>query len=117
MKATMNKLAAACMMLLSSVALAAGFQLDVHGARATGMGGAVTALIDDPSAIYYNPAGLAGRKGLDVSVGVSLIMPFLNFTHSDGDVTGSAFVLSPPPNVHLAYGVTEDLAIGIGLFT
>ncbi len=33
------------------------------GARATGMGNAVTAFIDDPTAIYWNPAGLAHIDG------------------------------------------------------
>ena len=93
----MNKLTAAWMMLLSTVAFGAGFKLDVNGARATGMGGAVTAFIDDPSAIYYNPAGIAGRKGLGIQVGDTLIIPMLSFTHAaDGDVTSSPLSVSPP---------------------
>lgn len=114
----MNKLTAAWMMLLSTVALGAGFKLDVHGARATGMGGAVTAFIDDPSAIYYNPAGIAGRKGVGIQVGDTLIIPMLSFTHAaDGDVTSSPLSVSPPPHGHVTFGITEDLAIGVGVFS
>ena len=113
----MNKLTAACMMFLSSVSLAAGFQLDVQSARATGMSAAVTGLIDDPSAIYFNPGGLAGRKGFDASLGITLITPMLTFTHSDGDKTSTPFAVSTPPNLFLAFGITEDLSIGVGLFT
>ncbi len=113
----MNKLTAACMMVLSSVAMAAGFQLDVAGAKATGMGSAVTALVDDASSIYYNPAGIAGHKGLDATVGITLIMPMLSFTHrEDGNTTSTPFALVPPPNAHVSFGITEDLAIGVGLF-
>jgi len=38
---------------------AAGFSFDQQGARAIGMAGAFTAQADDPSAVFYNPAGLA----------------------------------------------------------
>ncbi|MBS1148947.1 MAG: fadL [Myxococcaceae bacterium] len=114
----MKKLTAAWMMLLSTVAFGAGFKLDVHGSRAIGMGGAVTAFIDDPSAIYYNPAGLAGRKGFEGQLGIALIIPMLNFTHAeDGNVTSTPFHVSPPPHGHFAYGITEDLAIGVGMFS
>lgn len=40
-------------------AFAGGFQVTAQGARAMGMGLAWTAVADDASAIYYNPAGLA----------------------------------------------------------
>ena len=38
------------------------------GARAMGMGSAYVALADDPTAVYWNPAGLASIKGAEVSL-------------------------------------------------
>lgn len=73
--------------LLATSALASGFRLETHHARAAGMGIAVTALTDDASAIVYNPAGLAGRKGLDVQAGLSLVVPSIVFT---SDATGAS---------------------------
>ena len=42
------------------------------GDRALGMGGAYTALSDDPSGIAYNPAGIAFGKGDNLSASVNL---------------------------------------------
>ncbi|HEX4955299.1 MAG TPA: outer membrane protein transport protein [Thermoanaerobaculia bacterium] len=41
---------------------AEGFAFTSQGAKATGLGGAFTALADDPTALYYNPGGLALLK-------------------------------------------------------
>lgn len=38
------------------------------GDRAAGMGGAYVAISDDPSGLYYNPAGIAYAQGSNVSV-------------------------------------------------
>lgn len=38
------------------------------GDRAAGMGGAYTAISDDPSGLFYNPAGIAYAQGSNVSV-------------------------------------------------
>lgn len=38
------------------------------GERAAGMGGAYTAISDDPSGIYYNPAGVAFSRGAEMNV-------------------------------------------------
>jgi long-subunit fatty acid transport protein len=38
---------------------AAGFQISEHSASATGRAGAVFATVSDPSAVFFNPAGLA----------------------------------------------------------
>lgn len=42
------------------------------GDRAVGLGGAFTALADDGSAAYYNPAGLADARDESLSLGASL---------------------------------------------
>jgi hypothetical protein len=53
--------AAALAVLLSSPAATASAQaLDAVGTRAQGMGGAFVGVADDASAVYWNPAGLAG---------------------------------------------------------
>jgi hypothetical protein len=39
-----------------------------NGARATGMGEAFTAVADDATSIYYNPAGMANITGVDLNV-------------------------------------------------
>jgi len=54
--------AMALMALVSTTAWANGLSLNSVGARAFGMGGAYVGLADDASAIYWNPAGLAGQQ-------------------------------------------------------
>jgi long-chain fatty acid transport protein len=48
--------------LVSSRAVASGFENTAVGASAQGMGGAFRAIADDWTAAYYNPAGLAFQK-------------------------------------------------------
>jgi long-subunit fatty acid transport protein len=48
--------------LFARDASAAGTALDVQSARGTGMASANVAFIDDSTAIFYNPAGIAQGK-------------------------------------------------------
>jgi long-chain fatty acid transport protein len=105
------------LVLVSSHALASGFRLETHHARAAGMGIAVTALTDDASAIVYNPAGLAGRKGFDVQAGLSLVVPSIVFSSdATGQATQTLTRLSTPINLNVAWGLSEDFSVGLGLF-
>ena len=61
------------LLLTASMSFAAGFRLPEAGAKAMGMGFAFTAQADDPSAIYFNPAGLTQLKGQNVMVGVTYV--------------------------------------------
>lgn len=46
---------------------AAGTMLEIGvGARAEGLGGAFSAIADDPSALYWNPAGITNIRALEV---------------------------------------------------
>jgi len=51
------------LLLSASTSFAAGFRLPEAGNKANAMGFAFTAQADNPSAIYYNPAGLTQLEG------------------------------------------------------
>jgi len=100
-----------------------GFQLNDNNARAVGMGFSTTANIDDPSAIYFNPAAIVFCKNnLEVSIGASFIMPtgkFTGVTTLNEQKTTSLeswnFLL---PNFYVAWKTpVEGLSIGAGVFT
>ncbi|MHB1013081.1 MAG: OmpP1/FadL family transporter [Desulfobacteria bacterium] len=71
------------LLFTSSTSFAAGFRLPEAGAKAMGMGFAFTAQADDPSAIYFNPAGLTQLKGRNVMVGVTYVR------ENGGEFTGT----------------------------
>ena len=65
--------------LAGAFALLAGTALSAHAggiarpnpvsARSVGIGGAFSAIADDPTALHFNPAGIALLPGLDIMVG------------------------------------------------
>lgn len=57
----------------TSPAFGAGFGIFEQGSRAEGMASAFTAQADDPSAMFYNAAGLAFQKDRDFMVGFTWI--------------------------------------------
>ena len=60
-----------------------------HGvsARAVGMGSAYTALSKDPSALYWNPAGLLGIKGAQLQLDIRDQMGPTDFNSFSGNNT------------------------------
>lgn len=48
------------------------------GARGVGMGGAFSAVADDPTALYYNPAGITQIKGIGVNGSYSAMFAGIN---------------------------------------
>jgi long-chain fatty acid transport protein len=59
----------------------AGFALFEQGAKATAMGGAFSATADDPSAMFFNPAGNAFADRFSMEGGaVAVFRPTANFT-------------------------------------
>ncbi|HVP37625.1 MAG TPA: outer membrane protein transport protein [Candidatus Saccharimonadales bacterium] len=66
-------LAAAALAAFAAPGRTAGFALFEQGAAAIGRGGAYAAGADDPSALFYNPAALAGLDGSQLSVSPTLL--------------------------------------------
>ncbi|MFN2257475.1 MAG: OmpP1/FadL family transporter [Desulfuromonadaceae bacterium] len=60
-------------MLAPFTSMGAGFHIREQGTKAMGMANAFVAQADDPSAVFYNPAGIAFQAGTAVSLGVTVI--------------------------------------------
>lgn len=116
----MKKILSAAAVLVACAggrAQAAGYQLDVLAARATAQAAAVTASVDDASSIFYNPAGMARGEHFDLELGTTLIAPAFTFTPTSGAATNTKSEVVPPPHLYFAYGVTDELSLGIGVFS
>jgi long-chain fatty acid transport protein len=84
-------LAVLSILVLPALAFGHGFMVNEHGAKAMGMGGAFVAQANDPSAAYFNPAGIVQLEGIQFAAGVTPISPDATFK-SDGtsNIPGTA---------------------------
>src|SRR2546425_12327636 len=57
-----------------------GLSTQLVGTKAMGQGNAFAGQADDPSALYYNPAGITQLKGTQVSVGATALLPMTDRT-------------------------------------
>src|SRR6266550_2874839 len=97
---------------------AQGFGIFEQNTCTMGRGGtAAAAPCADGSAIFFNPAGLAGLKGGHASAGVTLINVMGSFTDDLlQKTTDLDDPLIPVPQAYVSYGVTPELGVGIGFF-
>lgn len=72
-------------LLIPSIAFAGGFVIPDIGTTALGRGGAFVAKADDPSAIYYNPAGLTKLRGWKIMLDSNLVFKHFSFTRAPAD--------------------------------
>ena len=109
-------------LLAASPAYPSGFQIMTQGARAMGMGLAFTAVADDPSAVFVNPAGLGWQKHFEAQIGSTFI------TKVKGDFVGenpypgagreenehkTTFLI---PNIYAVAPLTSEINLGLGIF-
>ena len=66
-------LISAVMLCSGTSAMGGGFQLNEHGARAMAQAGAFAARASDPSAMFFNPAGMSFQRGFQVMAGATMI--------------------------------------------
>src|SRR5215471_10632201 len=109
--------------LTAAPAFPAGFQVMTQDAKAMGMGLAFTAVADDPSAIFYNPAGLGWQKHFEAEIGASFLTkvkgdfdganpyPGIGITEDQHKTT---FVL---PTLYVVVPLTNEFNFGLGIFS
>ena len=106
-------------LIVASVALAGGFQLNEHGANAMSQAGAFAARATDGSAIYFNPAGLGFQTTPSIMFGATGIAftssfygPLQANTNQKYEQAKQIFT---PVNGYVVYPVMDRLTIGAGV--
>ena len=105
---------AALMLLAPSLAQASGgFQFDEQSAAGVGMAGNQTAIANDPSAVYYNPAGLGFQPGFGFLLGGNLIIARTHVEPDDITLWHPAVA----PTLYASLRLGRFIALGVGSFT
>ncbi len=97
---------------------ATGFRLPDQDAFATARGEAFVATADNPSAIYYNPAGIVQAPGLNLRGGVYLLdlqTSYENVAHNSFDNEKQWHAI---PQLFLTYTPEKvPIAVGLGVYS
>src|SRR5438034_11201311 len=84
---------------------------------ATARGNAFVATADNPSAIYYNPAGITQLDGLNVSAGVYAITLGSTYTAPNGTKHDTRDEFDALPQIYSTYALAGlPLSVGLGLY-
>ena len=115
-------LISAASLAVSGVAYGSGFSIFEQGAKATAMGGAFAATADDPTALFYNVAGIAQLRRAEVNVGGTAINFSNEFRGDPNDqFTSGAFGQYRhhtfiPPNGYVVVPFGKNITFGVGAF-
>src|SRR6185503_5182403 len=97
----------------SAVASANAFNINEHDARVTGRGGATAATNTTPSAMVFNPGGIAVADGTNVLLGGTIYVAEGSYTPiGGGDKTTTDQSPAVVPSVYLTSRVHEMVAVG-----
>lgn len=106
---------------LGGEAFAGGLSFSEHGAAATGKANAFAGEANDPSALFYNPAGITQLPGTQVLAGGSVVYldnTFRSSTTRESTGLQDQFVLVPHFYItHRFKAWDERLSLGVGVFT
>jgi long-chain fatty acid transport protein len=99
----------------STISFAAGFRLPEQSSSAMGMGSAFVGQADDPSAVWYNPAGITQLDGTWVSGGIIGIYPELTHENANGTTDVSKRDIHLPIHLFATHKLNEKIGIGFGI--
>lgn len=96
--------------------LASGFIVYNQDAKADGMATAVTSSIDNPSAIFYNPALLPDQPGFGVSINDTMVMAARTFKdEATGTTADLKTTTNHVPSLFAKY-TRDRWSLGIGVY-
>ncbi|MBT3191872.1 MAG: hypothetical protein HN341_04890 [Verrucomicrobia bacterium] len=105
------------LLIVSSAAHANGYKiLGVKSARANAMGEAFVAQADDPTAVAFNPAGIAQVRGYQVTFQTTVCNGWTEHTSPTGAETDIEDKWQPVPSLFATSDLgRDDLAVGLGI--
>ncbi len=109
-------------LLAPSLSNASGFALFEHGNRGMAMGGAMTAVADDPSALFWNPAGIAFQtdEGTQIQLGITFITVSQDF-YGDSPYPGDGYHAEQksqtfyPPHLYFVMPLSDKASFGFSM--
>lgn len=102
------------LLVLVEVAWADGYRNPFQGSAAIGQGNAFAAQADDPTAVFYNPAGMTQLRGVQSSVGVQFVSVDVQYTSPTGVKSSNEWPFPiglPPPGQFFLTANLKDLGI------
>jgi long-chain fatty acid transport protein len=103
--------------LLATDANAVGFRLPNQDPEGIARGNAFAATADNPSAIYYNPAGITQLKGQQLSAGVYSISTGVDFTSPTGETASTVSAFQAVPQLYYVNSPeSSSYSFGVGLY-
>lgn len=112
-------------LMMTNSVLAAGFALFEHGVKELGTASsAPAATAQDPSTVFFNPAGMTLLEGNQAQAAIHVIIPQVEFDGQGSNVFGASLgsheggnagVTKVAPNAYYTYNSGRDWAVGIGV--
>ncbi len=109
-----------CFLVLAALTtgvLASGFEVYEQGSAASGQAGAFVAQADDPTALFYNPAGIAYLEGHQVHFNGTFILPDVKFQsplYGQYKNTQDFFFV---PSLYYTWRINDSVAFGLGTWS
>src|SRR5436309_3532187 len=108
----------ACLVLLGPLhARAVGFRLPNQDPEGIARGNAFAATADNPSAIYYNPAGITQLEGQQAQAGIYVISADTKYTSPSGATAETDSDFQTVPQLHYVNSLKDlPLSFGLGVY-
>jgi long-chain fatty acid transport protein len=98
-------------------AQAVGYRLPNQDPEAIARGNAFVATADNPSAIYYNPAGITQLEGQNVRAGLYLVSGGYEYESPTGEKVQANSDFQPVPQLYYVFSPKDfPLSFGLGIY-
>ncbi|MCP5525323.1 MAG: outer membrane protein transport protein [Verrucomicrobiales bacterium] len=105
------------LLIPAPAALAVGFRLPNQDPEAIARGNAFVATADNPSAIYYNPAGITQLEGSQLRVGGYFVTGGVEYSSPQGNAQVDD-ALQPVPQIYFVHSPKDsNLSFGLGIYS